>query len=333
MPKRSGADAFHWAQTETRHHYQRLLLDDFLPRIIDIRVGTVRALFSAIANHVKPALKNFTSADGIPFMPLEFACAAYRLGHSMIRPGYRLNDRTTLSIFADQTGGLRGFQTLDQTRGIDWSLFFHETLAAGTALDEAGRAANDAKNGNPIPTGTEPPFKRTQFAYKIDPMLVDPIAHLPDVIAIGILPDNPDPTLLNNLAVRNLLRGQDFGLLSGEDVARLVGATVLTADQLLVRDDQFDLSVRVKIASEFPALAGNTPLWFYILAEAEQGTIKALQEDIDPKSLSTRLGEVGGLIVAETFVGLMMLDPDSVLNTRRSGAQSMESRLLRWSNC
>jgi hypothetical protein len=318
VAKRSGADAFHWAQAETRHHYQRLLLDDFLQRIIDTRVGTVRPLFSAIANHAKLTLKYFISADGVPFMPLEFACAAYRLGHSMIRPGYRLNDNTILSIFAGQSGGLRGFQTLDPARGIDWSLFFHKTLAAGMALDDAGRAANDAKNGQPIETGTEPPFKRTQFAYKIDPMLVDPIAHLPDVVASGILPDDPDQTLLNNLAVRNLLRGRDFGLPSGEDVARLVGATVLTADQLLVRDDKFDLDARVKIASKFPALAGNTPLWFYILAEAEQGTIKALQasKDADPKALGTRLGEVGGLIVAETFVGLMMLDPDSVLNTR-----------------
>ena len=34
----------------------------------------------------------------------------------------------------------------------------------------------------------------------------------------------------------------------------------------------------------------------------------------DPIKLGTRLGAVGGAIVAETFVGLMLKDPDSVLN-------------------
>jgi hypothetical protein len=318
VPKQTGNDAFTWAQTETRHHYQRLLLDDFLPRIIDTNVGTVKALFNDLAKGIQPKLKYFSPNDGESFMPLEFACAAYRLGHSMIRPGYRMNPATILSIFAGQNGGLRGFKPLDKSFGIDWSLFFHETLPAGTPLDQAGRDANNAKNGKPIDTGTEPPFKRTQFGYKIDTMLVDPIAHLPTGIAPGLLPDDPDPTILRNLAVRNLLRGRDFGLPSGEDVARLVGASVLTPDRLLVRGADFDPAHRIAISEQIPAFKGNTPLWFYILGEAEQGVIKAMHDDpkTDPQSLGARLGSVGALIVAETFIGLMQIDRDSVLNTQ-----------------
>ena len=132
-------------------------------------------------------------------MPLEFAMASYRLGHSMIRPGYRLAESPAkellFSIFQGETGGLRGFQRLDRKRGIDWSLFFHATLPAGQPLDEAGRAANNAKIGpDGMDQSSKFPHRRTQFGCKIDTMLVDPIAHLPDVVAPGLLPDDPDRT-------------------------------------------------------------------------------------------------------------------------------------------
>ena len=51
-------------------------------------------------------------------MPVEFSVAAYRLGHSMIRPGYRLND---VDDVADLPGpvagipeGLTGFRAMNQ---------------------------------------------------------------------------------------------------------------------------------------------------------------------------------------------------------------------------
>jgi hypothetical protein len=52
--------------------------------------------------------------------------------------------------------------------------------------------------------------------------------------------------------------------------------------------------------------AGNAPLWFYILAEAQQ----AFKKDSTP----IRLGPVGGRIVAETFIGLLLADPHSFLS-------------------
>src|SRR6201990_2108611 len=64
-----------------------------------------------------------------PFMPVEFSVAAYRLGHSMIRPGYRLNDddATLLPIFPVPSrglpDGLTGFQHMAKNRGIDWGRF------------------------------------------------------------------------------------------------------------------------------------------------------------------------------------------------------------------
>ena len=320
VAKRSGGDAFSWARQETRHHYQRILLDDLLPRLVDPNSMTVKPLFAALAAFDKPRLKLFPLDDG-PFMPLEFAMAAYRLGHSMIRPGYRLAESDAkellFSIFKGENDGLRGFERLDPARGIDWTLFFHQTLPAGQALDAEGRAANNARNGPPGPGQSSTfPHLRTQFAYKIDTMLVDPIAHLPEAVAPGLLPDDPDPNVLRSLAVRNLLRGRDFGLPSGEAVADALGVPRLGPTELTVRATSFASADRIEIARTIPAFAGNTPLWFYVLAEAEQGLIRTMASapDTDPQSLGTRLGPVGGAIVAETFVGLMMLDADSVLN-------------------
>ena len=64
-------------------------------------------------------------------MPVEFAVAAYRLGHSMVRPGYRLNDNdvTLLPIFPVPTAvpplleGLTGFRSMNPNWGIDWGRF------------------------------------------------------------------------------------------------------------------------------------------------------------------------------------------------------------------
>ena len=64
-------------------------------------------------------------------MPVEFSVAAYRLGHSMIRPGYRLNDDDILlPIFPDPSEanpgfpeGLTGFRAMNPDWGIDWGRF------------------------------------------------------------------------------------------------------------------------------------------------------------------------------------------------------------------
>jgi hypothetical protein len=60
------------------------------------------------------------------------------------------------------------------------------------------------------------------------------------------------------------------------------------------------------IATLSPDFGGNAPLWFYILSEAQQ----QFKKDSTP----IRLGQVGGRIVAETFVRLLLEDSQSFLN-------------------
>ena len=64
-----------------------------------------------------------------------------------------------------------------------------------------------------------------------------------------------------------------------------------------------------------PAFAGKSPLWVYVFAEATARAYTIRNGQIEGEQSSPfRLGPVGGRIVAETFVGLMKSDPNSVLN-------------------
>ena len=304
-PKLTGRASFLWAQTQTRQHYQRIVLDDYLPRIMDPTASTVAPIFSNLATGHRPTLRLY-DLDHPPYMPVEFSIAAYRFGHSMIRPGYRLSaapgdtalehpdNKRLFKIFDGETGGLRGFQRLDKGKGIDWSLFFAKGLAAGARLANGAGAPNNAKG-----------VHRTQLAYKIDTMLVAPVGTLPHAVAF-----NP-----SSLALRNLMRGRDFGLPSGQDAAARIGAPVLPDDKVSVRVDN-DFANRKPIKDFSPHFKSNAPLWFYILAEAEQEIITGVAAGKDPLELGARLGPLGAAIVLETVVGLMLADPESVLNPR-----------------
>ncbi len=88
----------------------------------------------------------------------------------------------------------------------------------------------------------------------------------------------------HSLAVRDLQRGQGVGLPSGESLARHMGIAPLTAEQVGIGSSGW---------------RGETPLWFYILREADACTGGSL------------LGPVGGRIVAEVLVGLIDADATS----------------------
>ena len=88
------------------------------------------------------------------------------------------------------------------------------------------------------------------------------------------------------------MRHVNFGLPSGQAIARIMGVQPLTPAQLS------DLQPF--------GMDRSTPLWFYILKEAEliEGGL--------------RLGPVGGRIVGEVFIGLLNADQTSYLARERN---------------
>ena len=223
-------------------HYQWIVTHEFLP----LTVGAEMVEGIRREGHLVYAFK------ARPFIPVEFADAAYRFGHPQIRATYRLNGHADgFRIFPD----LAGMRPVPAAHAIDWALFF-------------------AIPGHPAP----------QASKRITANLVHALIDLPEAI-VGAT-ERPEQ---RSLAYRDLERGVDCDLPSGEAVARIIGADPLPKDALGLRALGWE---------------GETPLWYYILREAE---VQAGGE---------RLGEVGGRIVAEVLLGLLEGDSTSYLNLK-----------------
>jgi len=298
---------FELVQRIVRHHYQYVVINDFLARIVH------KSVLDALKTNgaYDQAKLKYYKYKKYPFMPIEFSVAAYRLGHSMVRPGYRLNDAILLPIFpVEETGtqppqlpeGLTGFRRLISNWGLDWGRFID--------IDE--RAYGSMKPG---PYDLLPNFRRLQLAYRIDTSLVDPLGSLPATV-VGNHPAS--------LAFRNLLRSAQFGLPSGQEVAKAMRVTALKDEEILIGKGVDDPEEELpNIVSFGKVFAGNCPLWTYILAEAMRNRVCVPVPATGGPAVSTpQLGPVGGRIVAEVFLGLMFADRGSYLSTNPRWAPS-----------
>jgi len=268
---RGGADpidTFLEARRLTTWHYQWLVLNRVLPNFVG----------QAMVDDVMGRGPAFFRADRLPFIPVEFSGAAYRFGHSMVRPSYRANlagdngapffglifdsrvqvpdGQNPRSDPGDLRGGFRAGR-----RFVGWQTFF----------DFGSRYSADTKPNKVI-----------------DTVLSTPLFTLP-TSAIAHVPGSPGPTALPQ---RTLLRHLTWSLPSGQSVARAMHAPALRPQDL------------ADFAPFGLGLESSTPLWLYVLREAQ------LVND------GQYLGPVGGRIVAEVMVGLLQADPTSYVQVR-----------------
>ena len=318
---------FDTAARLTRHHYQWVVVYDYLDRICE--QGTVAEYLDPDSNALR--LPNYLKPDqAFAYMPVEFAVAAFRFGHSMIRPSYALNrftgtDASTkrIPLFSRQPSAqnLNGFPgTVPDTWGIDWGYF----------LDGLAPVVPQPTVDEPNP----PKFQVPQPSYRIDALLAQPLADLPEFRKAADM-------WVHHLAYRNLVRGQ--GLPSGEDVSKfLMNGTVTLAEDVIwaagstrlgsvpmpgdtpaeqaAAQNDMDQTTRARVAvwdawaKGNGVLKGNTPLWYYILREAEYYGVTRCQQDPGIAFGGQHLGPVGSKIVAETLIGLLAMDRGSFIN-------------------
>lgn len=240
-------EIFEEARRIVTWHYQWIVVNEFLPAMIG------QDLVDDIFCHGRVF---YNPMNRRPYIPIEFAAAAYRFGHSMVPGKFRIQRRGRQEdLFGSVLGG--GFKPLLNPKGIvDWTQLFDCGLT----------------------------FERADAL---------------DIKMASILLDLPFITSgISSLATRNLLRGQSFLLPSGESVARYIEEFGIKTDH--DRVERFLEKIWKPLGYK-----GCTPLWFYILAEAQ-----VLRN-------GERLGPVGGRIVGETILGLLELDQSSYLGSNR----------------
>jgi hypothetical protein len=261
-------EIFAQARQTVTWHYQWMVLHDFVERITE----------KGIVAKILEQGRRFYRFKKTPYMPVEFSAAGYRLGHSMVREVYSYNH-----VF---TPGQPVPATLD--------LLFKFTGLSGGIIGDL--APNPVQPPLPLPVLSSNwiiDWRRFQQVLPANPANVplNPSRKL-DPFLIPQLHDLPGGG--GSLPFRNLKRGVLLGLPSGQDVAKAMKIqNPLTPAEIAKGTDG--------AVAKKHGLHEHTPLWYYILKEAEQ------------RGGSKKLGPVGATIVAEVFVGLVHGDHQSYL--------------------
>jgi Animal haem peroxidase len=257
------AQKFNEARKIVTKHYQWLIRTDYLPKICAPSVVT------DVFRNGRKAFEVDAVPNSMPTMPIEFSVAAFRLGHSMIRSLYSWNKNFPAATIDDlfQFGGLAG------------------DLGGGNRLPNVWiadfrRLFSFAVSGINRPDLVVPANKFNR-AMRIDTKLVNPLRVLPVV---------SDPAPRNNLAFRNLTRANMVKLATGQQMVTFLknkGVTLTKLTNAQVRDGSGGADLSGLTQSQRAKVIQDTPLWFYLLREAELN--------------GGKLDRVGARIVAETF--------------------------------
>jgi hypothetical protein len=282
IPASDREAVFEWAQKTTRWIYQWLVVNAYLPAVCDPAVlarvmsGEPR-LYDTLINDNPPS-----DPDLLP-MPLEFSVSTFRFGHSMAREAYDWNrifgrrpDGTqsqasfNLLFLFTGGGGLAGQARLPSNWPIAWDRFVH-----------------------PVPAAM-----KDRSARKID-------THMNLDLSMMTNEAPGDSGIMRHLAKRNLRRGYRLNVPSAQGcLGALSSQHGIDLDALTEAEL---LSGHTGDAVRGGGFETATPLWFYVLKEAEI------------KADGNHLGPLGSLLVADTLIGLLKHSPDSYFNAAPGG--------------
>lgn len=217
----------------------------------------------------------YKPANGVP---LEFSVGAFRFGHSMIRSSYYLNDDFFKSESLE-----RLFMLIVLSNKLAPTLNAGYPNLPSYRIIEWRKFLEGGRN----------------FARRIRPQMVDPLARILNEANVKV---KGEP----RLAVQDLKRAYMMRIPSGQALAAQLK---VDEQEILKEKDLLDAAVSEKQRQALTSgLLNKTPLWFYVLAEADKvyrtGGVDRF-----------KLGPVGGRLVAEVIIGLIKNFPDSFMNT------------------
>jgi hypothetical protein len=222
LDPKPGADlgrVFDEARRLTTLHYQWCIVHDYLGNLLDAEV-------------YRRAMRDLAGIEPLDRVPMEFAAAVFRFGHSMVSSIYDYNanfsqggpaGRAGLSALFDFTSrqGLNGNDRLPDHWVADWTM-----LATISKSD------------------------------RIDPFLVGMLLGLKDTRIIN----------LTSIASRNLLRGFHRRIPSGQLLAKAARIEPVSREEMAIATADGEGLDRFLRKSGFDA---ETPPWFYVLCEAK----------------------------------------------------------------
>ena len=298
---------FESARRLARWHYQWIVTHQFLPAIVghdhdglDLP-GNQKKGAKVTLKYYKPETPRAGS-----FIPVEFAVAAYRFGHSITRPRYTVR---TLLLSRHHSSGLCIRRAVVPGRTQREQLERPPRSAACASAEASVEQVLQRDGGKYTARPTR------QFdASLADPLFKMPTTALPDANALGLL------------SQRNLRRGRKMNLPSGQQVAKLMAVTPLTNAQTFVerphprphphRRQQGGWSRRLPLASttrknqkapqDRTCGSGVEGRGSAVVLHPQGGRARRRPQ-------GRTLGPVGGRIVAEVLVGLLQKDPNSYL--------------------
>ncbi|WP_378942748.1 heme peroxidase family protein [Paracoccus sp. R86501] len=286
------AGSFEDARQLTQYHYQWLVLNEYLPAIC---AGDVA---DEVLAKGAPLYSNFydahPSADPAQMpMPLEFSIAAFRFGHSMVRGGYDHNRFFGTAV--EGTNQIAPFSTFRQLFEFTGNGRMPSPLTSDPKTSLPGNWVIEWDRMVHAET-------RNRSSRKIDTHLAEPLNDL--------LNEPAEPAMMKKLAQRNLRRAYRLNLPSAQSLADAINQTGLYRPIPILSPEQ------IRDGRDFMQAAGldaATPLWFYVLREAEL-------------TGGHHLGALGSHLVANTLVGLVTRDTSSYWHATIDGNRWSPSR-------
>ncbi len=331
-PNMGNTDVFNAARNELTQLYQWLVINDFLKQVLDEEVLELLLTFKEGIYEINPSVGN-----GAVYMPIEFSTAAYRFGHTMVRNQYDYNlnfgrdegntpflDRSTFDLLFSFTGtgainNPRFNNTLPLNWIIQWNRFFeteNQKDSAGVPIEDRFTRSLDTKLATFI-TGAHPKgMQNEDFNLLSTEQQTQARASAGSAAMFN--------SIMKRLATRNLLRGYLFNMPSGQKMILAINSLNRRKLQLEILSEQDILqnaSDELKGLIKDAGYEKDTPLWYYILKEAEI------------QSNGNSLGHLGSWIVGQTIVGLIKNGTGiSVIRDNWSPSQSIIPQLRNTKN-